>query len=75
MATGEADTYILVYPGEASFEDGKLSVLAPLGSAIMGERVGDVVRVRAPAGTHRVKIELILSLPGTPGRRGPVPVR
>lgn len=74
MATGEADTYTLVYPGGASFEEGKRSVLVPLESAIRGERVGDVVRVRAPAGMRRVKIARILSRPATRRRRVPEPV-
>lgn len=52
MAAGEAGTYPLVYPGQAGFEEGKLSVPGPLGSAILEERVGEVVRVHAPAGTR-----------------------
>ncbi|HOB76206.1 MAG TPA: GreA/GreB family elongation factor [Phycisphaerae bacterium] len=75
LATGETDTWTLVYPGEASFAEGKLSVVAPLGSAILGTRVGDVVRVRAPGGTRRVRIEKILSRPRAARSRSPELVR
>lgn len=33
----------LVYPHEASIEDGKISILAPLGVAILGHRVGETI--------------------------------
>lgn len=75
LATGEIETYTLVYPGDASFEDGRLSVVAPLGSAIQGTRVGDVISVRVPAGTRKVKIERILSRPGIAHSRSPELVR
>src|SRR5690349_9979094 len=36
LDTAEKETYTLVYPDRASVEDGKLSVLAPLGTAVLG---------------------------------------
>ena len=42
LKTDESETYTLVYPDEADINDGKLSVLAPLGTALLGSRVGQV---------------------------------
>lgn len=33
----------IVYPSEANIDEGKISILAPLGVALLGARVGDVV--------------------------------
>jgi regulator of nucleoside diphosphate kinase len=63
----EKDTYTLVYPDDADINEGKLSVLAPLGTALLGTRVGDVVEFEAPAGTRRLKIERVLYQPEAAG--------
>jgi len=39
--TGEARSVTLVYPGEEDSETGKVSVLTPLGTALLGLREGD----------------------------------
>lgn len=60
---GEEETYTLVYPEDANIKEGKLSVLAPIGTAILGSRVGDEVDWEVPSGTIRVRIEEILFQP------------
>jgi regulator of nucleoside diphosphate kinase len=49
----------LVYPADASLEQNRVSVLAPLGTALLGRRVGQTVRFSAPGGARRVKITAI----------------
>ena len=63
----ESETYTLVYPDEADINEGKLSVLAPLGTALLGARVGKVVQFDAPAGPRRLKVEKILYQPEAAG--------
>ena len=63
----ESETYTLVYPGEAEMNENKLSVLAPLGMALLGARVGQIVKFDAPAGPRRLKIEEILYQPEASG--------
>jgi regulator of nucleoside diphosphate kinase len=63
----EPETYTLVYPHEADIDAGRLSVLAPLGTALLGTRVGDVVEFEAPAGTRRLKVERVLYQPEAAG--------
>lgn len=57
----------LVYPEDADFRQGKLSVLSPLGSALIGYRKGDEISFRVPAGKKKVRIEEILFQPEASG--------
>jgi regulator of nucleoside diphosphate kinase len=59
----ESETYTLVYPEQADINENKLSVLAPLGMALLGARVGQIVKFDAPGGERRLKIEKILYQP------------
>jgi regulator of nucleoside diphosphate kinase len=67
LADDEVETYSLAYPEEADIDEGKLSVLAPLGTALLGTRAGDVVEFDAPAGTRRLKVERVLYQPEAAG--------
>lgn len=63
LDTDELETYTLVYPGEADIAQGRLSVLAPVGTAILGFRVGDEVRWGVPAGWRKLRIESLIYQP------------
>jgi regulator of nucleoside diphosphate kinase len=63
----ETENYILVYPEEADIGEGKLSVLAPLGIALLGTRTGQVIKFEAPGGTRRLKVEKVLYQPEAAG--------
>ncbi|MDX9865382.1 MAG: transcription elongation factor GreA, partial [Anaerolineaceae bacterium] len=52
----EAETYRLVGPAEADPVKGMISFESPLGTALMGRKVGDIVKVKAPDGPFTVKI-------------------
>lgn len=56
IATGETRTYTLVFPHDADITAGKLSVLAPLGTALLGYREGDEVEWKMPGGVQRLRI-------------------
>jgi regulator of nucleoside diphosphate kinase len=49
-------TVKIVYPKEANFSKGHVSILSPLGSALLGYKVGDVVQFDAPKGKVNIKI-------------------
>ena len=66
LETGEEEAYTLVFPHEADIETGKLSVLAPVGTALLGYRAGDMVEWPVPAGVARLRIEEVAARP----RRG-----
>ncbi len=52
----EPETFRLVGPAEADPTNGRISYESPLGQALLGHRVGDVVAVEAPAGVLRFRI-------------------
>ena len=63
VQSNELDTFTLVFPDEADISRNKLSILAPIGTAILGYRVGDEVRWRVPSGWRSVQVEAILYQP------------
>jgi regulator of nucleoside diphosphate kinase len=65
--TKERETYTLVFPDAADIANDRLSVLAPVGTAILGERIGDVVRWRVPQGWRRLKVERVIYQPEREG--------
>lgn len=67
LASGRVMTFKLVYPQDEDFKNNRLSVLSPLGSALIGYREGDEVEFRVPAGTKKVKITRILFQPEAKG--------
>ena len=67
LASGRVMTFKLVYPQDADFKNNRLSVLSPLGSALIWYREGDEVEFRVPAGTKKVKITRILFQPEAKG--------
>ena len=67
LVTKEKETYTLVFPNSADIVNNQLSVLAPVGTAILGQRVGDVLRWRVPKGWRRLKIEQVLYQPEREG--------
>ncbi|MDD4018494.1 MAG: nucleoside diphosphate kinase regulator [Kiritimatiellae bacterium] len=57
----------LAFPSEADVDAGKISVLSPVGTAILGYGEGDTVIWTVPAGTRRLMIEKILYQPEAAG--------
>jgi regulator of nucleoside diphosphate kinase len=55
LVSGESKTYSLVFPTEADFAKGKISVLAPIGTAILGYRQGDTIEWQVPVGFAKAK--------------------
>jgi regulator of nucleoside diphosphate kinase len=55
--TQQKRTYTLTFPDEANISKGLISVLAPLGIALLGRRKGDVIRAQVPGGTRKLRVE------------------
>ncbi|MBX6342830.1 MAG: transcription elongation factor GreA [Thermomicrobiaceae bacterium] len=56
---GETETWTLVSPEEANTLHGRISTESPVGAALLGKRVGDVVAVSAPGGETTFTIQRI----------------
>jgi transcription elongation factor GreA len=52
----EEITFTLVSPDEADFELDKISIISPLGKALLGKKVGDIVLVEVPGSKIEYKI-------------------
>jgi regulator of nucleoside diphosphate kinase len=63
LESTEATDYTIVMPGEANYEAGRISVLAPLGTALLGYRVGNEIEWDVPRGTRRLRIDAVLFQP------------
>jgi regulator of nucleoside diphosphate kinase len=67
LDTSEKMTYVLVFPGDANIDAGAISVLAPVGTAILGYAKGDVIEWLVPSGIRRIVIEEVLYQPEAEG--------
>lgn len=75
----EVEEYVLTLPGAANPDLQRISVLAPVGTALLGYHVGDEIEWPTPGGTRRLKILRVTAEPPAqpslfesllPGRRG-----
>jgi regulator of nucleoside diphosphate kinase len=57
--SGRHEYYSIVMPSCADISLGRVSVLAPLGTALLGYQVGDLVHWRMPGGTRRLRIDAV----------------
>ena len=59
MESQEGKRYTLVGEDEADIKNGSISVQSPIGRALIGHRVGDIVEVHRPAGMIEYEIQSI----------------
>lgn len=56
LATGEIEEYTITFPDRADVEWKRISILAPIGTALIGCRVGDIVKWSTPGGIRQLKV-------------------
>jgi regulator of nucleoside diphosphate kinase len=67
MASGDEEIYTLVFPEDADLAQGKISILAPIGTGMLGYRVGDVFEWDVPAGKRQLLVKRIIFQPEASG--------
>jgi regulator of nucleoside diphosphate kinase len=67
LDSGEEVVYTLVFPAKADSTNGKISILAPVGTAVLGYRVGDTVEWKVPAGLKRLRVDKVVYQPEAVG--------
>lgn len=67
LATGERRVVRVVFPNEADAGRGKVSVMAPIGSALIGLSVGQEIEWRVPGGRKRIRVVEIRYQPEASG--------
>ncbi|HVJ69124.1 MAG TPA: GreA/GreB family elongation factor, partial [Caulifigura sp.] len=60
LRTSAVETYTLVEPTRADIANGRLSILSPVGVAVLGCRAGDELRCPVASGWRRMKVERVL---------------
>jgi regulator of nucleoside diphosphate kinase len=66
VQSGARRDLMLVLPPESDPARGRISVLAPLGTALLGYRAGDEVEWQMPGGLRRVRVEHVGAPPPVP---------
>lgn len=56
VASGQRRSLRLVYPPDADTSTNRVSILAPLGCALLGLRVGQEIDWRMPGGLRRLRV-------------------
>jgi regulator of nucleoside diphosphate kinase len=69
--TRKQELYTLVVPENANISTSRISVLAPVGTALLGHRQGDVIETRVPGGTRRLRVEEVWNGPELARKRVP----
>jgi len=67
MNSGALNEYTLVYPDQADITRNMISILAPVGTALLGYRTGDLIEWKVPDGLRVLKIESVLYQPESAG--------
>jgi regulator of nucleoside diphosphate kinase len=67
LDTEEEMIVTLVFPQDADIAQSKVSVLAPIGTAMLGYRIGDVFTWQVPDGVRRLQVERLLYQPEAAG--------
>jgi regulator of nucleoside diphosphate kinase len=76
LEAGIGHTHTLVMPVHASDQAGAVSVLSPLGVALLGRREGDEIEYRVPGNRRRLTVQQVLYQPERASfQRGMAPFR
>ena len=61
LDTGTQRVYTLTFPRDADIAQDRISVLAPIGTALLGYRVGAIIQAEVPRGKKRLRIDEVIS--------------
>lgn len=67
LDTAEESVLTLVFPHQADIAAGRISILSPVGTALLGYHAGDAIEWPVPSGTKRIRIEEVLYQPEASG--------
>lgn len=65
--TETTHVYTIVFPSDADFDAGRISILSPLGTALLGSRAGDVVTWEIANRARRLRIDALTYQPEAAG--------
>lgn len=59
LGSGEVEDYVITFPERANIEEKRVSILAPIGTGLIGCREGNVVTWTTPGGIRRLRINRV----------------
>ena len=59
LGTSEVEEYTITFPDRADIDRKRISILAPIGTALIGCRVGDIVKWTTPGGIRQLKVRRV----------------
>jgi regulator of nucleoside diphosphate kinase len=59
LSTSEVEEYTITFPDRADVDRKRISILAPIGTALIGCRVGDIVKWSTPGGIRQLKVRRV----------------
>ncbi len=60
LDSGQEGVYKVVFPRDAHVVDDRISVLAPVGTALLGRRAGEIVDLNTPIGMKHLQVEEVI---------------
>jgi regulator of nucleoside diphosphate kinase len=63
LDTRKKELYTLVFPDHADISSSRISVLAPVGLALLGRKRGDVIETNLPGGARRLRVDRVWQSP------------
>ncbi len=60
LDSGHERVYKVVFPRDAHLSDNRISVLAPVGTALLGRRAGEILELSTPIGVKHLKVEEVI---------------
>jgi regulator of nucleoside diphosphate kinase len=73
LGTNEIEEYTITFPDRAEMERKRISILSPIGTALIGCRVGDIVKWPTPGGIRQLKVRRVAA-PTAPANPRSLPV-
>lgn len=67
LETDKEFEYWLVFPEAADIKENKISVLSPIGCALLGYKIGEIISLKTPRGEKKIKVKSILHQPEAVG--------
>ncbi|HPL63393.1 MAG TPA: nucleoside diphosphate kinase regulator [Syntrophales bacterium] len=67
LDSGEDLILTLVFPSGADIRENRISILAPIGTALLGYREGDAIEWKVPSGLRRMRVDKIIYQPEASG--------
>ena len=68
LDSGKELLFTVVFPSRANADEGRISVLAPLGTAVLGYRTDDVIEWDVPGGRRRLRVLRVVYQPESDAR-------